>query len=156
MTKGRPSHRSKRPRGWLSGRKTSGRRGTPLWQWIVFAPVVLALLVGIALFAYLTMFNPRMGAGARSVTVPVLERVETRTSGGALDTSASYLVVSVDGAPLRLAPRLPDWDQVAKGDLVDVEVAGTGPAIQALSWRAAPKLAPTPPAGDPSPVPAPR
>src|SRR5262249_48942013 len=94
MTRGRPSPRAKRPTGWLSGSKGSSHRGKmPLWQWIVAVPVLILLLGGIALFAYLTMFNPRMGAGVRTETVLVLERVEHRASDGTLDTAGSYLLV---------------------------------------------------------------
>ena len=143
MTRGRSSHRAKRPTGWLSGSKGSSRRGKmPLWQWIVAVPVIILLLGGIAFFAYLTMFNPRMGAGTRTETVLVLERVEHRASDGTLDTAGSYLVVNVDRTRLKLAPRLPDWNQVAQGDLIEVDVSGTGAAVQAFAWRAAQKGAP--------------
>ena len=140
MSKGRPAHRSKRARGWLSGSKGSaGRKAMPLWQWFVVIPVLLILLAGITLFAYLTMVNPKMGAGVRTVTAVVQERVESRAVDGSLDTSASYIVVSVEQTRLKLAPRLPDWDRVAKGDVVDVEVSGKGSGVQAYSWKAAPK-----------------
>jgi len=110
----------------------------PLWQWAVVIPVLLILLGGIALFAYLTMVNPKMGAGVRTVTAVVLERVESRANDGSLDTSASYIVVSVEQTRLKLAPRRPDWDRVAQGDLVEVEVSGKGTGVQAYSWKTAP------------------
>jgi len=142
MTQRRPSHRAKRAKGWLSGSQGSRRKGMPLWQWIVAVPIVLILLGAIALFGYLSMFNPKMGAGVRTVTVLVLERVENRSADGALDTSASYLVVNVDQTRLKLAPRLPDWSRIAQGDLIEVDVAGTGAAVQAIAWRQATASAP--------------
>jgi hypothetical protein len=146
------SHRAKRPTGWLSGSRRGSRRGgMPLWQWFVGVPLVVLMFAGIALFVYLTMLNPKIGAGVRTETVLVLERVENRASDGALDTGASYLVVNVGQTRLKLAPRLPDWNQVAQGGLIEVDVVGTGTAVQAIAWR----LAKAAPASDASPGTAP-
>ena len=122
------------------------------WQWVLAIPVVVGILGAIAIFAYMTLINPKAGAGVHTVTVPVVERVESRRADGVLDTSASYLVVRVEATQLRLAPRLPDWNEVAKGDLVAVEVGGTGTAVTAYSWKRAVPV-PSPPPSPPSSTP---
>jgi len=55
------------------------------------------------------------------LTVLVLERIEKLDAGGRLDTTASYLEVNVEGVRFRVAPRLPDFNRIGKGDLIDVE-----------------------------------
>ena len=137
-TKGRP----RRPRrGWLSGAKPtmSGRGSTPLWQWIVGVPLLLAMAGAILFYLYATYVDPKLGVGARRVRTEVLERFEKRLPNGALDTTGSWLKVRIDGKDLQLAPRLPDWTRVAKGDLIEVEVSGgAATGLQAYSWQALP------------------
>jgi len=149
MTRGRPAHRAARRTGWMGSAKKRPRgRGMPLWQWILAVPVIALMLGGIGLFAYLAMFAPKSAAGFRTVTVLVLERVENHLAGGGLDTTGSYLVVSVEGTRFKLAPRLPDWNRIAKGDLIEVDVTGAGPTLGIVGWRASGTgAAPTPPTG---------
>jgi len=148
MTRGRSGRRAKRSSGWLSSaRKPSKRRAMPIWQWIVGIPVIVVLFAGILLFVYVAWFHPG-GASSRTLTVLVLDRIEKLDPNGRLDTTASYLEVNVEGARFKVAPRLPDWNRIAKGDLIDIEATGSGPTLAVLSWRAAAKTA-TPPATAP-------
>jgi len=119
----------------------------PLWQWIVGIPLIVLLFAGILLFVYIAWFNPA-GASSRTLTVLVLERIEKLDAGGRLDTTASYLEVNVEGVRFRVAPRLPDFNRIGKGDLIEVEATGSGPTLAIRSWRAA---AAKPPAPDPAP-----
>ena len=150
----RAAHRRKRSAGWLSSPKRSPKhQRMPLWQWFIAVPAIAVMIAGIGLFVYLAMINPRAASGLRTQTVVVLERVEKHDESGRLDTSASFLTVSVEGTRMKIAPQLPDWNRVAQGDLIDVDVMGKGPTLAISAWRARvnpaapPDAAPAPSSG---------
>jgi hypothetical protein len=149
MTTHKPHKR--RARGWMSGMKKGSAQGrTPLWQWVIGIPLLAIIAIAIASYLYVTYLNPKLASGARWVKGEVLDRVEKKTPEGTLDMSGSSLVVKVEGKELRLAPRLPEFNTISKGDAIEVEVSTTGGSLQAFSWRL-PQAAPAPPAPGPAP-----
>ena len=138
-----PIRRRRARSGWLSSMKRSPRRErkTRLWQWLLGVPLLALLAAGILLFVYISYVNPKLAQGVRVVRTEVLERVEKTLPSGGLDPNGSFLVVQIERKPIHLAAHPPEWNTVAKGDMVEVEVGGAGPTLIVYSWkRASPAL----------------
>lgn len=121
----------------MSGMKNpTSKKPTPLWQWIVALPILGVVAVGILAYIYIGYFHPRVAQRVQTMRVEVIDRVEVLRPDGGLDLERSWLLVRVDGKDLRLAARLPEWPDVKRGDMIDVDVAtGSDGALQAYGWR---------------------
>ena len=141
MTDSRRRHRRSHA-GWMSGMKRPARGGKKAsWrQWIAGVPLVAILVFAILAFLYIRCFNPKLGIGLHSVRTQVLSKVEKRLPDGTRDLAGSYLLVRIEGKELKLAARTADWDSVATGDTLEVEVSPPGTGVPAAySWK---KVAP--------------
>ena len=130
--------RARRRKGVMSWTKAPQRAGrTPLWQWFLGVPLLILLVAGILAFIYVTFVDPHLARGERHVQVKVIDRVEKTLADGELDLKNSHLLVKIEDREVRLRPLLPDWNQVAKGDTIDV-AWGPSPEDgypQPFSWK---------------------
>ena len=116
--------RRRRRRGWMSAMRSPprGKKPSALFQWFVVTPVLVLLFAGIAAFIYVSYFNPSMVRGEHVVRTEIRDRVEKTLPDGTPDLPRSYLLVSIEGRELRLKPIAQSWDQLAKGDTLEIEV----------------------------------